>query len=51
MANLFDEEQGSYLRMNALKYLEKPPEVQREDDPFITNGSLAITYILIENVE
>ncbi|CAD8087816.1 unnamed protein product [Paramecium sonneborni] len=51
MANLFDEEQGKYLRLNALKYLEKPPEVQREDDPFITNGSLAITYILVETVE
>ncbi|CAD8131010.1 unnamed protein product [Paramecium sonneborni] len=51
MANLFDEEQGQYLRLNALKYLEKPPEVQREDDPFITNGSLAITYILVETIE
>jgi histone acetyltransferase 1 len=37
--------------MNALKYLQKPPEIQREDDPFITNGSLAITYIVVATVE
>lgn len=37
--------------MKALKILEKAPEVQREDDPFRVNASLATTFYVVRNVE
>lgn len=37
--------------MRALRALEKPPEVQREDDPFTLNATLITTFIMVSSIE
>jgi hypothetical protein len=38
------------LTLKALKLLEKPPEVEK-DDPFTLNATLATTIVIISSVQ